>query len=391
METLKILFVDDEPNILSAYKRHIRGEFEVHIASSARAGLEKLEESGPFGVVVSDMQMSGMNGIEFLKEVQIQSPETVRLMLTGKIEEGIAVQAVNESNIFRFLCKPCSSEDLIKAIGDAAVQYRLVTAEKDLLQNTLSGSIKLLTDILSLTQPASFGAALDLRTPIREFANAAGLAQTWSVELAAMLESIGAITLPEHIAQNARNHEQLSPEEEKLLREVPQTSERLIANIPRLKPVAKLIKYVGKNYDGSGLPEDKIAGQTIPIGSRVIRVMKDYMSAKSIHEGDHLRALKHLHGKTGAYDPALLELLERVYGQNDAAKEAATTSRHEVTIQQLCPGQRLLEDVYTIDDVLLITAGNVITDLILTRIINYGGAIGVQEPLVVDSLTPVAE
>ncbi len=131
----KILFVDDEPNVLNAYKRQFRKQFLIITASSGREGLEVIEKEGPFSVVVADMQMPKMDGITFLKKVQQKAPNSVRLMLTGNADQQTAIEAVNEGNVFRFLTKPCPSELLGKTLESALEQNKLIHAREALAEN----------------------------------------------------------------------------------------------------------------------------------------------------------------------------------------------------------------------------------------------------------------
>src|SRR5713226_129196 len=97
----KILFVDDEPNILAAYQRQLRKHFSVEIAVGPVAGLAALQNPRDFAVVVADMRMPEMNGVEFLVKVKTAAPETVRMMLTGNADQTTAIEAINEGSIFR--------------------------------------------------------------------------------------------------------------------------------------------------------------------------------------------------------------------------------------------------------------------------------------------------
>jgi FixJ family two-component response regulator len=133
----KILFVDDEQDILDGYERLLRREFRVRVARGGEAGLEEIEQSGPFAVVISDMRMPGMNGAEFLAQVRHNQPNTVRMLLTGHADIGAAIAAVNEGNIFRFLTKPCEKEVLVDAINLGIGQYRQTTAERELVRQAL--------------------------------------------------------------------------------------------------------------------------------------------------------------------------------------------------------------------------------------------------------------
>ena len=94
-----------------------------------------------------------MDGIQFLAQIREMSPDTVRIMLTGHADLENAIQAVNEGNIFRFLTKPCDNNILIQVLSQGLEQFRLVTAEKELLEKTLQGSINVLTELLPWSTP----------------------------------------------------------------------------------------------------------------------------------------------------------------------------------------------------------------------------------------------
>ena len=153
----KILCVDDDINILRAFRRLMQKEYMFEIANSGQAALTLIAEQGPFAVVVSDLKMPEMDGVQFLTTVREKSPDSIRVMLTGQADLETAIAAVNEGNIFRFLTKPCSPEILGKTLQAALEQYRLVTAERTLLRQTLVGSVQVVTNTLNLVNPTAFG------------------------------------------------------------------------------------------------------------------------------------------------------------------------------------------------------------------------------------------
>lgn len=130
----KILFVDDDPNILQGLKVNFFEMFSVFTALSGMEGLHLMETEGPFAVVVSDMRMPEMDGIVFLSKVQEKYPDTVRVMLTGNTDLETAMNAVNKGNIFRFITKPCDDSFMKKVLDDSMRQYFLIQAEKDLMK-----------------------------------------------------------------------------------------------------------------------------------------------------------------------------------------------------------------------------------------------------------------
>lgn len=130
----KILCVDDEPMVLDGLRRQLRGRFELSTAVGGEAGLETIRQQGPFAVIMSDYRMPGMDGVAFLRQAHATSPETVLVMLTGQTELSVAIAALHEGHIFRFLNKPCERTTLEATLRDALGQYRLVVSERLLRQ-----------------------------------------------------------------------------------------------------------------------------------------------------------------------------------------------------------------------------------------------------------------
>ena len=167
----KILCVDDDSNILQGYKRTLRKDYEIFIAEGGEQGLSTIEKDGPFAVVVSDMRMPGMDGVQFLSRVKTVAPDTIKIMLTGNSDQQTAMDAVNEGSIFRFLTKPCPPEVLAKTLDNGLEQYRLATTEKDLLEQTLNKSLQVLVDILAMINPTAFNRSTRVKKLAREIAD----------------------------------------------------------------------------------------------------------------------------------------------------------------------------------------------------------------------------
>ena len=163
----KVLFVDDDAAVLSTFRRTLRKKFQLITAMGGETALEQIQSKGPFAVVVSDMRMPGMNGVQLLAKIKEKNPDTVRMMLTGYADFNTAMEAVNEGNIFRFLTKPCPPDLLAQALEDAARQYRLIKSEQELLNKTLKGSIQVLIEILSIVDQQSFSQVTKLRDYVR--------------------------------------------------------------------------------------------------------------------------------------------------------------------------------------------------------------------------------
>lgn len=379
-----VLFVDDEPNLLAAVQRQLRAKVNLRTADSAAGALDILAADGPFSVVVSDMRMPEMDGVEFLHRVRTTSPHTVRIMLTGNTDQDTAIRAVNESNIFRFLSKPCPAGSLLKAIGDAQEQYRLLTAEKQLLEQTLKGSVRLLTEILELVNPETFGRAGQIRDRVRRIASKLQLEDTWQVEIAAMLCHLGSVSLPPDLLRRAASRAPLNNDETQVLREIPSVSERLIRNIPRLESVAEAILYQAKNFDGTGYPDDDRSGERIPLGSRLLRIAIDIQSSVDAGKSE-ADAWSELFNHPGKYD---LGIVQRSIGSADSSAGAAPgadTKALELSVTQLSAGHRLRASVHTKGGLLLAKEGTILTEAVIERIRNFERLSGVRQPLVVEA------
>jgi len=231
----KILFVDDEINILAGFKRQLRKEFSMEIALGPEEGMRVLKDRGPFAVVVSDLRMPVMDGIEFLANVRKMYPDTVRMVLSGHADLQTAIKAVNEGNIFRFLTKPCHPDTLAKVLTAGITQYRLISAEKELLESTLKGSIKVMTELLSLANPEAFGRSSRIKRYVAQVAKFMGITDSWRLETAAMLSQVGFVILPQEMLDKLYRGETLEGEEKELFDRHPVITADLLRNIPRLK------------------------------------------------------------------------------------------------------------------------------------------------------------
>lgn len=364
----RILCVDDEPNVLEAFRRQLRRHFEVVTAGGGPEGLRTIAENNGFAVIVSDLRMPEMDGIQFLARVRERSPDSVRIMLTGNADVESAIKAVNEGDLFRFLTKPCPPEQLISTLESGVEQYRLINAEKELLEKTLKGSIKILTDILSLICPAAFGRASRVRRLARRIAAHLNVQKVWQVEIAAMLSQVGCVTVPEETLTKVYSGSKLSPEEERMFRNHTRIGSDLIANIPRLEEVAGIIAHQESQFDGSN-PDGQI-----PLGARILKVALDYDSLEK-GDGDPWEAVEQIRSRKGSYDPEVVKALERV---------TAEDTKHEiqfVQIEDLTNKMILGDDIKSRAGVLLIAKGQEVTSTLKERLKNIVELGEVAEPI----------
>ena len=371
----KILLVDDDQNILSGYRRSLRNEFHVETAEGGEAGLEALRANGPFAVVVSDLRMPRMDGNQFLREVRSAFPDTVRMMLTGQADLQAASEAVNEGNIFRFLFKPCPQDVFTKALGDGIRHYRLVKSERDLLENTLSGTVQLLVDILSLVNPAAFGRASRLQQIVRLLLPHFGRENAWKLDVSAMLSQIGLVSVPAETVEKTNVGEALSPEEASMLENHPLCGRDLLAKIPRLEDVAHNVAYQAKRFDGSGPPYEGVRGRQIPLGGRVLKIALDY-DALSQSGASPDAVFSELNNRKGWYDCEILSALEQA-----VLNVRSGYTFHLISASQLITGMLLPDGVSTVHGNLVVGKGAEVTPAMLTKLQNFARFQGLGEPI----------
>jgi response regulator RpfG family c-di-GMP phosphodiesterase len=349
------LFVDDEPDLLAAIARTLRSEhFKVVTASSAVAALEMLEREGPFAVIVSDLRMPGMDGIGLLRTTRELYPDTVRVLFTGQPDLDNAVAAVNEGAIFRFVTKPCSRVILALTVKSAVEQHRLIVAERELLQQTLRGSIKALTDVLGLASPLAFGRATRLRQSVASLAAALKVPESWHIEVAAMLSQIGSVILPTPTLEKAYQGEEMTEAELEMVRRVPSVTEQVLGNIPRLEPVMEILRCQQKHFDGTGPPEWMVGGEAIPWGARALKAVIDLDTLEAGGLSPSL-AVDTLRGREGWYDPAILVAL------SETRKSDHHSNVRELPLDGLAAGMVLAQDVRTAKGMLFVARGQEVT------------------------------
>lgn len=372
----RILLVDDEPNLLDGLRRQLRRDFTVETAVGAANGLFALKPDNPFAVIVSDFLMPGINGAEFLAAAAKAAPTSTRMLLTGHTSLADAAVTVNKGRVYRMLLKPVDPETMIAALRDCVTQHELIVSERELLESTLKGSVKALSDVLSLASPAAFGRAARMRRVASAIMDRVEVENRWAVELAVEMAQLGIVSLPPTVAAKLDRGTELSPAEQAMVDQLPAVAEQLISPIPRMAQVAECIHYSRKGFDGSGPPDVEVAGEEIPFGGRLLRLVQDHDSML-LHGMSPTIALATLRASAQHYDPALLE----AFALTDAASAGSIRG---VMLQDLQPGMVLATAVHSLSDTLLVNAGLEVTLSLITRLENFAALEdGVAEPLMV--------
>jgi response regulator RpfG family c-di-GMP phosphodiesterase len=320
----KILIVDDEQNLLDSLKRQLRKDFQIETALGPEEGLKAIPSQGPFAVIVSDLRMPVMDGIEFLYRAEKIAPESVRVILTGNADLQNAIQAVNKGNIYRFLTKPCSTKILTSVLNQGVEQYRLVTTEKELqeknkrlveltgkqneelkelnkdlekkvlertreldekneslkkvndeLQRSVMDSVRLLSSLVGSLSPKLGMHMKNVADFSKKIAEALALEkdQVESIEIAAMIHDIGLIGVSQILWQ--KDEKEMKSSEFEGYCYHPVIASICLESVKSLEEVQQIVLHHHEHFDGGGYPAG-LKGREIPLGSRIIGVAGDY-------------------------------------------------------------------------------------------------------------------
>jgi response regulator RpfG family c-di-GMP phosphodiesterase len=358
----RMLCVDDDSNVLEALRDTLRRSFDVRVTTSPAEAIEQLKrEPAGYAIVLSDMRMPVMDGAAFLGEARRFAPDATRMLLTGYADIEAATRAVNSAHLFRFLTKPCAPDELLRACTAALTQH--------LLEQTLHGSVKALTDVLALANPAAFGRAVRVRSAVTRLAKEIGMQQPWEVEVAAMLAPIGAVTLPTATAEKLYAGAPLNAHETGMVDRVPEITRRILDHIPRLEGVMRILDNYARPFS-DGTPD-----RIVPLGARMLRIARDYdaLEAQAIQAGI---ALDTMRSRDGVYDPHLIEAFSKI------TVSGASVRVREITVAELRAGMTLADDVRSTTGHLLIARGHDSTEGLVERLRNLADGY-VREPLLI--------
>nr|WP_281353971.1 HD domain-containing phosphohydrolase [Solidesulfovibrio aerotolerans] len=263
------MFVDDELSVLETFKSIFRNQFEVTIAQSAMEALGLLRMGLRYDVIVSDIMMPGMDGVEFLSNAKILAPLSTRIALTGHTDMDKLADVVNRGHVYKFLMKPCRADRLAAAILEA-VNYAAHSrgTDADFSRNLLAAlNFRNLETSMHVERVGRVSALL---------AQTLGWNEDGStlLRMAAPLHDIGKIGIPDAVLLKP---EQLSDEEYAIMKEHSRIGGEMLRNssTPLLIMAREIALYHHERPDGTGYPHG-ILGEKIPLSARIVSVADVY-------------------------------------------------------------------------------------------------------------------
>jgi response regulator RpfG family c-di-GMP phosphodiesterase len=403
-ESLKrILIVDDEEIVLVALRETLRREkYGVVTCSTPEKALE-IVRTEAFSVIISDFQMPGMTGLDFLAHAKQLQPDATRILITAVLSLDTVIDAINKGEIYRFIVKPWLREELLATVKNAVQRHELITRNTVLqattlamneqlvalnrqleervnseeaqnarlnelnfsLQQNLHHSVELCLKVMQTFYPTLGTQARRVFSLCRAMAEVLHLPddQRQSLEIAAWLHDIGLVGVPRGLIRKWQHEPATLADAERVLMEQhPAMGEELADFVANLKDVGRIIRGHHEQFDGRGYP-DRLAGDQIPWLARLLAVAVGYAECQgsSADASERVRL-----GSGWRFDPEAVRVFLR-------ALPSATIPRkeREVLLSELHPGMIVARGIYTASGLLLIPEGQQLTETYIDKLRNH--------------------
>jgi CheY-like chemotaxis protein len=366
-----VLLVDDEAAVLETLALQLRHDHKVLTAESGTDALALLATAGPVAAVVSDLRMPGMDGVELLRRVQLEYPDTTRVMHSAQGDLNGAIAAINDGGVYRYLAKPATTEELRDAVRDAVELHARSTTERHLLDTTLKSSLQALFGVLELASPTAFARAGRIRTLVASLCHALQLDALWEIEVAAMASQLGAVTIPPSVLRKLDRGLPCTADEQRMIDAMPRVAAQLIKDIPMLSDVIEIVEGLD---DSTPKNTDKAVSPLVEAAVGVLRTAIEFETLES--RGVEVEnAITVLECRDHAV-PRVLGALRDVKGVVRVAEKI-----RGLRVADLEVGMRVAEDIVAANGLVLIGRGMVVTSLLLDRLSNYARMIEIVEPV----------
>jgi putative two-component system response regulator len=331
LDNPKILLVDDELGPREALRMILRDDYNVVTADSGKKALQYLSRS-EFDLIILDIRMPDINGLDLLAKVKKKAPETEVVMITAYASVDTATDALR-CGALDYLIKPFDSSSVREAVEKGLARRRSSRAissrleELQLANRSLEHEVKqAYEDIQNHYEETvhSLVAAIDAKDSytkghqerISRFVVLLGEEVGLSpdrlklLRQAALLHDLGKIGVPEYIL---RKEGPLTADEFKIIKQHPVIGAQILSPVKFLKKIVPMVLHHHERFDGGGYPQG-IKGEQIPLGARIIAVadaidamlsMRSYAPPKPLAEVEvELRQ-----GAGSQFDPWLVELV----------------------------------------------------------------------------------
>jgi CheY-like chemotaxis protein len=340
-------------------------------AESGAEALRILGEPGPIAAVISDQRMPGMDGIELLRRVQLEYPDTTRVLQTAQSDLNAAISAINDGGVYRYLSKPIPTEELRAVVRDAVARNTEAVFERQLLDKTLKASIRALFDVLQLASPVAFARGARIRTLVGELCRQLGLQSHWEIEVAAMASQLAAVTIPPSVLQKLDKGLPCNADEQTMVDAMPGVAVQLLGTIPMLGDVVEIVRALAiSNRDPSRKPASPLVNEAV----NLLRTAMDFdtLLSRGLEVENAITVLE-------CREHSSLHVLAAL--RKSKGIVAASDEVRGLEVVELETGMRVAEDIVATNGLVLIGRGMVVTELLLDRLTNYARMMEIVEPV----------
>lgn len=377
-----VLIVDDEPATAALFARLLEidgAEKRTVLTASNDAEALTAVHSHACAVVISDLRMPGIGGLELMQRVRSISPDTVRIILTGYADVDIATAAINSGAIFRLLQKPIAGAELRAEINAALLHHRSLVLERTTLEHTVTGVVKVFVELLAALDPVASAKAFRLQGYVSHLLQALEIRDRWEFELAALLlhieQSAAEKIAPESAPDSAPSDPKRPPPPGNV------NSLSLLRKIPRLKAVAEMIARQDQPTDPADAGVLPAHRDRIRCGAQLLRIAVAFDAAVQGGAKREL-ALARLRSRPRDFDRMLVDGLTSLETSDKPMQERA------VSLARLEAGMLLAQDLTNNSNVLLLAKGEYLTEAMIARVRAYATASDLKKNISVLSPAP---
>jgi len=411
----RLLIVDDEQLVLTGLRETLTREgYHVTTAANPFLALEALKQQ-IFSVIISDNQMPGVSGLDFLAQAKEIQPNASRILITAVLSLDTVIDAINQGEIYRFIVKPWLREELLATVKNAVQRYELidnntvlqskaVVMNRELMEanralelqvargaaqneslgqlnqalaENLRHSVKLGLNMLQTFHPTLGNRARRVHQVCVALANTLHLSaeKRQVLEFSAWLHDIGLVAVPRELIRRWEYHPQnLPPEEQRVLQNHPLLGQNLVNFVHHLEEVGGVIRAHHERFDGTGFP-DAVKGEAIPWLARLLAVAVGFVES-GFEESAAIENIRQESGR--AYDPEAVRAFLRALPH-----AAMSRGEREVLLCELEPGMVLAKGIYTPNGLLLVPEGQPLNEGAIGKILNHNRTNPIVQSLLV--------
>jgi len=368
-----ILVVDDEPVVLALLGEQLKSIGRSHVvASSPEIACNHLENSEtPFSCVISDFSMTGMNGLELLKQAKSLQPDAHRILISGLADLEMAVNAINSGILFRFMLKPTRIDELTRIVKDAEEAYirkikeriinddvrRLAVSLKEAnvrLEKNIQQVIDLSREVTRIFSPFLHEINEVTCELVDKFCKFKRFSpdQERILRLSAQFHNLGLLRIPRPMIKKLFfRPAELTSEERSWICQHPERGGEMISFVGDIHEVSKIVRTHRERWDGSGYPDGLSAHLIPPLAQYV--ALASFFAENRFYGRQVVDSVLREEGK--AFGPEVIEVFKRV----DAANELPAKIR-ESEPMDCTSGMVLARDVFDVTGMRILSAGRVL-------------------------------